>query len=273
MIPLPNCTGLLQLHRARLFEFPAHHDSFFQDRSQPQRQDEIGRLLFGHQDLLSQTNGFPQPYTALQPQNALSQTVRINCGLDASRRPCCCMWAPAICTRPIRRLPRLTIRRQLFPQGLPFPHHSSPISPACISTRRRRLERRRRLPGRCNTGVAFTLTPHAHGIPSRPLTRTSPGSKAITPTSWAPRRSFEGIQSVNASRADGQFGFCRRNRQPIPCRTVSPSPIPPAAVSAMPAFLLGAGQQRSYWRRWRIRAWATTLSVCTCRTAGRSPAS
>ena len=59
LVPLPNTPGLTQLHRAGLLEFPAHHDSFLQDRSHHQLQDEVVRILFGDADQLAPEQRFP----------------------------------------------------------------------------------------------------------------------------------------------------------------------------------------------------------------------
>ena len=85
MIPMPNSPGL--------FNYTAPGYSNFRHTTIPSvKMDELiseKLKLSGYysatKTLSPQTNGFPEPFTALQPQNALSQTIRLN--LDATLTP------------------------------------------------------------------------------------------------------------------------------------------------------------------------------------------
>jgi hypothetical protein len=153
-----------------------------------------------------QTNGFAEPYTALQPQDPLAQTIRIN--LDTTLTPTLLLHIGAgyLHTSNPQTAPTYD-QKQLFPNGVPFtagnyfPYINGPYSvigggwngggpyPAVL-----------------NTGVAFTLTPEANDY--KPTFNTNlTWVKGNHTYKLGATALFEGIQSINASRADGQFAF------------------------------------------------------------------
>ena len=80
-----------------------------------------------------QTNGFHQPYTALQPQNALAQTIRLN--LDTTLTPTLLLHVGAgyLHTSNPQTAPTYD-QKQLFPNGVPFTASNFfPIWRACIA--------------------------------------------------------------------------------------------------------------------------------------------
>ena len=95
-----------------------------------------------------QNNGFTQPYTALQPQNALAQTIRLN--LDTTLTPTLLLHIGAgyLHTSNPQTAPTYD-QKQLFPQGVPFTAGNFfPYMAGMYSTNRRRVERRHRIPRR-----------------------------------------------------------------------------------------------------------------------------
>ncbi|MBZ5575327.1 MAG: carboxypeptidase-like regulatory domain-containing protein [Acidobacteriia bacterium] len=152
-----------------------------------------------------QANGFTQPYTALQPQNALAQTIRLN--LDTTLTPTMLLHIGAgyLETSNPQDAPTYD-QKQLFPQGVPFtaskyfPYMAGMYSPIGGG-----WNGGVGFPGG-NTGVAFTLTPVAHDY--KPTFNTNlTWVKGNHTYKLGATALFEGIQSLNESRADGQFGF------------------------------------------------------------------
>ncbi len=155
-----------------------------------------------------QNNGFAEPYTALQPQNALSQTIRLNLDVTLSPTLLLHLGAGYLHTSNPQTAPAYD-QKQLFPDGVPFTAGNYfPYMAGMYSTNGGGWTGGTGFPG-SNTGVAFTLTPEAndykptfnanltwvHGNHTYKL-----GATAL----------FEGIQSINSSRADGQYGFAQQ---------------------------------------------------------------
>jgi hypothetical protein len=153
-----------------------------------------------------QTNGFTQPYTALQPQNALSQTVRVNFDYTITPAMLLHLGAGLVYTSNPQTAPNYD-QHQLFPQGLPFADSTHfPYLAGMYSNVGGGFSGGGPFPAVVNTGVAFTLTPQAWD--TKPTFNASlTWVKANHTFKLGATALFEGIQSVNASRADGQFGF------------------------------------------------------------------
>ena len=139
------------------------------------------------------------------------------------------------------------------------------------STDRRRVERWRRIPRRTNTGVAFTLTPVANDI--KPTFNANlTWVKGNHTYKLGATALFEGIQSVNASRADGQFGFSQQQTS----RSLAKRP----AVCKYRQQRIRLCQLLSWrrpaacrLRRRRMCGWARIPTGSMSRTVGRSRAS
>ncbi len=206
MIPLPNGPGLTN------YTAPAY--SNFRHTTIPSL--KIDQNLSAKMKLAGyysatetnspQTNGFTQAYTALQPQAALSQTVRIN--LDTTLTPTLLLHIGAgyLETSNPQTAPTYD-QNQLFPQGVPFTvKNYFPYMAGMFSANGGGWSGGTGFPGPGNTGVAFTLTPIAHDY--KPTFNTNltwvKGNHTYKVGATA---LFEGIQSLNESRADGQFGF------------------------------------------------------------------
>lgn len=152
-----------------------------------------------------QNNGFTQPYTALQPQNALAQTIRLN--LDTTLTPTLLLHFGAgyLHTSNPQTAPTYD-QKQLFPQGIPFTASNFfPYMAGMSSPLGGGWNGGTGFPG-TNTGVAFTLTPVANDY--KPTFNSNlTWVKGNHTFKLGATALFEGIQSVNDSRADGQFGF------------------------------------------------------------------
>jgi Carboxypeptidase regulatory-like domain/TonB dependent receptor len=209
MIPMPNTPGV--------FNYTAPGYSNFRHTTIPSiKVDELiseKMKLSGYYSVTKtyspQNNGFTEPYTALQPQNALSQTIRLN--LDTTLSPTLLLHLGAgyLHTSNPQTAPAYN-QKALFPDGVPFTASDFfPYMAGMYSTNGGGWSGGGGFPGVTNTGVAFTLTPEAndykptfnanltwvHGNHTYKL-----GATAL----------FEGIQSINDSRADGQFGFAQQ---------------------------------------------------------------
>jgi hypothetical protein len=154
-------------------------------------------------------NGFPQPYTARQPQDALSQTIRIN--LDTTLSPTLLLHIGAgyLHTSNPQTAPNYD-QKQLFPQGVPFTASNFfPYMAGMYSTNGGGWSGGGGFPSVTNTGVAFSLTPIANDY--KPTFNANlTWVKGNHTYKLGATALFEGIQSVNASRADGQFTFAQQ---------------------------------------------------------------
>ncbi|HEY3827195.1 MAG TPA: TonB-dependent receptor [Bryobacteraceae bacterium] len=188
-----------------------------------------------------QTNGFPEPYTALQPQAALSQTVRLNFDYTLTPTLLLHIGAGYLETSNPQTAPAFnqsTLFNAANGGGVPFTASNYfPYIATTYSANGGGWNGGGPFPAVGNTGVAFTLTPEQHDY--KPTFNSNAtwvhgnhtyklGATAL----------FEGIQSLNASRADGQFGFSAQ-------QTADPSqnglPFANTASSgfAYASFLLG----------------------------------
>ena len=101
-------------------------------------------------------------------------------------------------------------QKQLFPDGIPFTASNFfPYMAGMYSTNGGGWSGGGGFPGVTNTGVAFTLTPVANDY--KPTFNANlTWVKGNHTYKLGATALFEGIQSVNASRADGQFAFAQQ---------------------------------------------------------------
>ena len=153
-----------------------------------------------------QTNGFPQPYTALQPQDALSQTIRINLDYTLSPTLLLHIGAGYLHTSNPQGAPTFD-QKQLFPNGVPFTAGNYfPYLAGMYSLNGGGWTGGGGFPAVTSTGVAFTLTPQAQDL--KPTFNTNlTWVKGNHTYKLGATALFEGIQSVNDSRAQGEFTF------------------------------------------------------------------
>jgi len=206
MIPLPNTPGLFN------YTAPAYSDF---------RHTEIPSIKIDHslssktklavyysatKTFSPETNGFSEPYTALQPQNALAQTTRIN--LDTTLSPTLLLHVGAgyIHTSNPQTAPTYN-QSQLFPDGIPFTvNNYFPYLAGMFSLNGGGWTGGVGFPGAGNTGVAFTLTPEQNDY--KPTFNTNlTWVKGNHTYKLGATALFEGVQSLNESRADGQYAF------------------------------------------------------------------
>ena len=172
MIPLPNTPGL--------FNYTAPGYSNFRHTTIPSikidhslsAKMKLAAYYSATKTFSPQTNGFPQPYTALQPQDALSQTIRIN--LDTTLTPTLLLHIGAGYLHTVQSPDRPHVRPEAacFPRAFPSRRATSfPIWRACIARIGGGWSGGGRYPASRNTGVAFGLTP-MQTIISRPSTPT-----------------------------------------------------------------------------------------------------
>jgi hypothetical protein len=209
MIPMPNTPGV--------FNYTAPGYSNFRHTTIPSiKVDELISAkvkLSGYYSATKtyspQSNGFTEPYTALQPQNALSQTIRLN--LDTTLSPTLLLHLGAgyLHTSNPQTAPTYD-QKQLFPDGIPFTASNFfPYMAGMYSTNGGGWSGGGGFPSVTNTGVAFTLTPVANDY--KPTFNANlTWVKGNHTYKLGATALFEGIQSVNDSRADGQFAFAQQ---------------------------------------------------------------
>ncbi|HTC87694.1 MAG TPA: carboxypeptidase regulatory-like domain-containing protein [Bryobacteraceae bacterium] len=209
MIPLPNTPGL--------FNYTAPEYSNFRHTTIPSiKIDELlsqKMKLSGYYSATKtfspQNNGFTEPYTALQPQNALAQTIRLN--LDVTLTPTLLLHLGAgyLHTSNPQTAPTYD-QKALFPDGIPFTASNFfPYMAGMYSTNGGGWSGGGGFPGVTNTGVAFTLTPEANDY--KPTFNANlTWVKGNHTYKLGATALFEGIQSINDSRADGQFAFAQQ---------------------------------------------------------------
>jgi len=206
MIPLPNTPGL--------FNYTAPAYSNFRHTTIPSikidqnvsSKVKVAGYYSATETNSPQTNGFSEPYTALQPQAALAQTVRVN--LDTTLTPTLLFHIGVgyLETSNPQGAPNYD-QHQLFPNGIPFTSNNYfPYMAGMFTIPGGGWTGGVGFPGPGNTGVAFTLTPIQHDY--KPTANTSmTWVKGNHTYKLGASALFEGVQSLNVSRADGQFTF------------------------------------------------------------------
>jgi hypothetical protein len=185
-----------------------------------------------------QTNGFAEPYTALQPQNAFANTIRLN--LDTTLTPTLLLHIGAgyLHTSNPQTAPNYD-QKQLFPNGVPFTAGNFfPYMAGMYSALGGGWGGGGGYPAATNTGVAFTLTPIANDY--KPTFNTSlTWVKGNHTFKLGATALFEGVQSLNDSRADGQFGFSAQQTAD-PSQNGQPFANTASSGFGYASFLLGA---------------------------------
>jgi hypothetical protein len=204
MIPQPTGTGLLNYTAPPYTNF--RHTtipSFKIDHNLNDRM-KLSGYYSATKTFSPQNNGFTQPFTAAQPQNALSHTIRLNWDYSATPTLLIHLGAGLLFTTNPQDLPQYDqAANNLFPQGKPFNVPYFPYLSGMFST----------IGGGWNggagfpvgfTSVAFTLTPKAYD--TKPTFNASATwVKGNHTFKLGATALYEGVQSLNASRAQGQF--------------------------------------------------------------------
>lgn len=155
-----------------------------------------------------QANGFTQPFTALQPQKDYSQTTRIN--LDTTLTPTLLLHIGGglLYTDHPQAAP-LFDQKTLFPQGVPFSSPYFPYMAGMYSALGGGWSGGGAYPTVVNTGVAFTLSPRETDV--KPTFNANlTWVKGNHTYKLGATALFEGIISVNNSRAQGEYGFAQQ---------------------------------------------------------------
>jgi hypothetical protein len=205
MIPMPNTPGL--------FNYTAPGYSNFRHTTIPSikidhnlsAKVKLAGYYSATKTYSPQANGFAESYTALQPQNPLAQTIRIN--LDTTLTPTLLLHIGAgyLHTSNPQGAPAYD-QKALFPNGVPFTAGNYfPYMAGMYSTLGGGWTGGAGFPA-TNTGVAFSLTPIANDY--KPTFNTNlTWVKGNHTYKLGATALFEGIQSVNDSRAQGEFTF------------------------------------------------------------------
>jgi hypothetical protein len=206
MVPLPNTAGLTNYTAPGYSNFRHTTIPSFKIDHNLSDKIKIAGFYSATKTYSPQTNGFPQPFTALQPQNALSQTVRVNLDYIITPALLLHLGAGLLYTSNPQTAPAYD-QSQLFPQGLPFSASNFfPYMAGMYSTLNGGWSGGGGYPGVLNTGVAFTLTPQAWDTKPT-FNANATWVKGNHTYKLGATALFEGIESVNSSRADGQFSF------------------------------------------------------------------
>ena len=207
MIPMPNAPGLTN-YAAPGYSNYRHTTipSFKIDQSLSNKMKLSGYYSEVH-TFSPQNNGFTQAYTATQPQNAVSRTIRLN--WDFTATPSLLIHLGAGLLRTANPQAGFAYdQTQLFPQGLPFAANYFPYMAGMSSALGGGWNGGGGWPAVTNTNIAFTLTPQAWDTKPT-FNANATWVKGNHTYKLGATALFEGIQSVNASRADGQFGFAQ----------------------------------------------------------------
>ncbi len=242
MMPLPNQTGLTN-YLAPGYSNYRHTTipSFKIDQNLSQKM-KISGYYSATKTMSPQTNGFPQPYTALQPQNALAQTIRINFDYTITPTLLLHLGAGYLHTSNPQTAPAFD-QKTLFNQqnggGIPFTvSNYFPYIAGIFSGLGGGFSGGGPFPQVANTGVAFTLTPEANDY--KPTFNASvTWVKGNHTFKMGATALFEGIQSLNESRADGQFGFSAQQTSD-PWQNGQPFANSAGSGFGYASFLLGA---------------------------------
>ena len=242
MMPLPNQTGLTN-YLAPGYSNYRHTTipSFKIDQNLNQKM-KIAGYYSATQTISPQTNGFPQPYTALQPQNALAQTIRINYDYTITPTLLLHLGAGYLHTSNPQTAPAFD-QKTLFNQqnggGIPFTvSNYFPYFAGTFSGLGGGFSGGGPFPQVANTGVAFTLTPEANDYKPT-FNASATWVKGNHTFKMGATALFEGIQSLNESRADGQFGFSAQQTAD-PWQNGQPFANSAGSGFGYASFLLGA---------------------------------
>jgi hypothetical protein len=206
MIPMPNTPGV--------FDYTAPGYSNFRHTTIPSikidqnisAKVKLAGYYSATKTVSPQTNGFPQPFTALQPQDDLAQTIRVN--LDTTLTPTMLFHIGVgyLHTSHPQGAPAFD-QKTLFTKGVPFTASNYfPYLAQMYSVNGGGWTGGGGFPAVTNTGVAFSLTPQQQDL--KPTFNTNlTWVKGNHTYKLGATALFEGIQSLNDSRAQGEYNF------------------------------------------------------------------
>jgi hypothetical protein len=208
MIPLPNTPGLFNYTAPPYLNFRHTTIPSIKIDHIINNKMKLSAYYSWNRQVSPQTNGFTEPYTALQPQHSTANIVRLN--LDTTLTPTVLLHFGAgylELSNP-SSAPAYN-QKQLFPDGVPFTAGNYfPYMAGMYSANGGGWTGGAGFPV-TNTGVAFTLSPELHDY--KPTFNTSltwvKGNHSYKLVATA---LFEGTQGLNSSRAQGEFTFAQQ---------------------------------------------------------------
>jgi Carboxypeptidase regulatory-like domain/TonB dependent receptor len=207
LIPMPNTPGLLNYTAPGYTNF--RHTTIPSIKIDHNLSDKI--KIAGYYSATEtnspQNNGFPQPFTALQPQKDLAQIIRLN--YDQTLTPTLLLHLGAgfmHTSHPLGAPVYNQTTNNLFPKGIPFPASYFPYLAGMYSTNGGGWSGGGPFPAVANTGVAFQLSPSEYD--EKPTFNANliwvKGNHTYKLGATA---LFEGVIAVNSSRAQGEFTY------------------------------------------------------------------
>jgi Carboxypeptidase regulatory-like domain/TonB dependent receptor len=207
MIPLPNGTGLINYTAPGYRNFRHTTIPSIKIDHNLSSRIKLSGYYSATKTISPQANGFTQPFSALQPQNNLSHTLRLN--LDTSLTPTVLFHLGAGLLYTSQPQPGVAPfdQKQLYNQGgVPFSSSWFPYIAGMSSAIGGGWSGGGAYPTVTNTGVAFTLSPEQYDI--KPTFNTNlTWVKGNHTYKMGATALFEGIVNTNNSRAQGQFNF------------------------------------------------------------------
>jgi TonB dependent receptor len=208
MIPLPNTAGTYNYTAPPYLNF--RHSTIPSIKIDHIINSKMKLSLYysWNRQFSPQTNGFPEPYTALQPQHSTTNTIRLN--LDTTLTPTLLLHIGAgyLELDNPSSAPAYD-QKQLFPDGVPFTAGNFfPYLAGMYSANGGGWNGGGGYPV-TNTGVAFTLSPEEHDY--KPTFNTSlTWVKGNHTYKLGATALFEGTQALTNSRAQGEFTFAQQ---------------------------------------------------------------
>jgi hypothetical protein len=208
MIPLPNTPGVFNYTAPPYLNFRHSTIPSIKIDHIINSKMKLSAYYSWNRQVSPQTNGFTEPYTALQPQHSTTNIVRLN--LDTTLSPTVLLHIGAgylELSNP-SSAPSYD-QKQLFPNGVPFTAGNFfPYMAGMYSANGGGWTGGAGFPV-TNTGVAFTLSPKLHDY--KPTFNASlTWVKGNHTYKLGAAAIFEGTQGLNDSRAQGEFTFAQQ---------------------------------------------------------------
>jgi hypothetical protein len=208
MIPLPNTAGVFNYTAPPYLNFRHSTIPSIKIDHIINSKMKLSAYYSWNRQFSPQTNGFTEPYTALQPQHSTTNIIRLN--LDTTLTPTVLFHVGAgylELSNP-SGAPGYD-QKQLFPEGVPFTAGNYfPYMTGMYSANGGGWTGGAGFPV-TNTGVAFTLSPELHDY--KPTFNASlTWVKGNHTYKLGATALFEGTQGLNDSRAQGEFTFAQQ---------------------------------------------------------------
>jgi hypothetical protein len=267
MIPLPNTPGLLNYTAPGYTNFRHTTIPSIKIDHSLSEKVKIAGYYSATQTNSPQTNGFPQAFTALQPQHDLAQTIRVN--YDQTLTPTLLLHLGAgymHTSHPLGAPVYNQTTNNLFPDGVPFPATYFPYLGGMYSVNGGGWSGGGPFPSVANTGVAFQLSPSE--FDEKPTFNANlVWVKGNHTYKFGGTALLEGVIATNSSRAQGEFTFSAVQTSD-PWQNGQPFANAASSGFAFASFYLGAANAVSTSRS-PTCGWERILLAFTSRTAGK----